>query len=75
MRAAHRELSARGIEFLTDVLSYRDIGVEAVVCCRDPDGLIVELMQYAPGVLGSLVGSFAEDPTKASPSATIEDPS
>jgi catechol 2,3-dioxygenase-like lactoylglutathione lyase family enzyme len=72
VRAAHRELSARGIEFITDVLSYRDIGVEAVVCCRDPDGMIIELMQYAPGVLGSLVGSFAKDPTAASPNATVE---
>src|SRR4029079_153288 len=72
VRAAYRDLSAKGVEFITEVLSYRDIGVEAVVCCRDPDGLIIELMQYAPGVRVSLVGSFAKDPTAASPNATVE---
>lgn len=62
VRAAYRDLSAQGIEFVSEVLSYRDIGIEAVVCCRDPDGLLVEFMQYMPGVLGSLVGTFAKDP-------------
>ena len=42
-RAAYEDLSARGIEFIR---SPRDpdpeTGVECVVCCRDPDGLIVE---------------------------------
>jgi catechol 2,3-dioxygenase-like lactoylglutathione lyase family enzyme len=62
VRAAYRDLSAQGVEFVSEVLSYRDIGIEAVVCCRDPDGLLVEFMQYMPGVLGSLVGTFAKDP-------------
>jgi catechol 2,3-dioxygenase-like lactoylglutathione lyase family enzyme len=30
-------------------------GIEAVVCCRDPDGNIVELIEYMEGVLGSRV--------------------
>jgi glyoxylase I family protein len=68
VRAAHRDLSALGIEFVSEVMSYRDIGIEAVVCCRDPDGLLVEFMQYSPGVLGSLVGTFAKDAAVAVPS-------
>ena len=62
VRAAYRDLKAQGIEFVSEVHSYPDIGVEAVVSCRDPDGLLVEFIQYAPGVLGSKVGTFAEDP-------------
>ena len=30
-------------------------GIEAVVCCRDPDGLLVEFIEYMPGVLGSKI--------------------
>jgi hypothetical protein len=26
-----------------------------VACCRDPDGLIVELIEYEPGLLGSRI--------------------
>ena len=56
VEAAWRELSARGIEFI-DTPRRLDprTGVVAVVCCRDPDGLIVELIEYEPGVLGSRV--------------------
>jgi catechol 2,3-dioxygenase-like lactoylglutathione lyase family enzyme len=59
VRAAHRALSAKGIEFIADILSYPEIGIEAVMLCRDPDGLLVEFIEYAPGVLGSRVGSYA----------------
>jgi catechol 2,3-dioxygenase-like lactoylglutathione lyase family enzyme len=62
VRAAYRDLRAQGIEFVSEVHSYPEIGVEAVVSCRDPDGLLVEFIQYAPGVLGSRVGTFADDP-------------
>lgn len=56
VRAAYADLSARGIEFITEPRGPdRDTGLEAVVCCRDPDGLIVELIEYQPGVLGSRI--------------------
>ena len=60
VRAAWAELSQRGIPFLTEPYSPDPaLGVEAVVCCRDPDGLIVELIEYMPGVLGSRVTQLA----------------
>jgi catechol 2,3-dioxygenase-like lactoylglutathione lyase family enzyme len=56
VRAAHAELCARGIEFITEPRGPdADTGIEAVVCCRDPDGLVVELIEYMPGVLGSRI--------------------
>ena len=56
LRAAYAELRARGIEFLTEPRSLDPkSGIVAVVCCRDPDGLIVELIEYEPGVLGSRI--------------------
>ena len=33
-------------------------GIEAVVCCRDPDDTLVELIEYMPGVLGSRIDSL-----------------
>ncbi len=56
LRAAIAELRGKGIDFLTepnppDLAS----GIEAVVCCRDPDGNLVELIEYMPGVLGSRI--------------------
>jgi catechol 2,3-dioxygenase-like lactoylglutathione lyase family enzyme len=56
LRAAYAELRARGIEFITEPRSLDPkSGIVAVVCCRDPDGLIVELIEYEPGVLGSRI--------------------
>jgi catechol 2,3-dioxygenase-like lactoylglutathione lyase family enzyme len=56
VRAAYAELSERGIGFITEPRGPdSDTGIEAVVCCRDPDGLIVELIEYMPGVLGSRI--------------------
>jgi catechol 2,3-dioxygenase-like lactoylglutathione lyase family enzyme len=56
LRAAYQELSAEGFEFIgvprdADPLT----GVESVVCLRDPDGYIVELIEYIGGRLGSRV--------------------
>ena len=49
-------------------LSYRaDRHRRTSCCCRDPDGLLVEFIEYAPGVLGSLVGTYAKDPDHRSP--------
>jgi len=56
VRKAYDDLRARGIEFLTEPRGPEpQTGIEAVVCCRDPDGLIVELIEYMPGVLGSRI--------------------
>jgi catechol 2,3-dioxygenase-like lactoylglutathione lyase family enzyme len=56
VKAAYAELRAKGIEFITEPRSLDPkSGIVAVVCCRDPDGLIVELIEYEPGLLGSRV--------------------
>ena len=50
------ELRTRGIEFLTEPRSPGpESGIVGVACCRDPDGLIVELIEYEPGLLGSRI--------------------
>jgi catechol 2,3-dioxygenase-like lactoylglutathione lyase family enzyme len=56
VRAAYAELVQRGIEFIRAPREPDpNTGIESVVCCRDPDGLIVELIEYMPGVLGSRI--------------------
>ena len=56
VRAAYEDLRAQGIEFVTPPRGPdAPTGIEAVVCCRDPDGLLVELIEYMPGVLGSRI--------------------
>lgn len=56
VRAAYHALSSEGIEFIS---TPRDpdprTGVEAVVCCRDPDGHIIELIEYMGDRLGSRI--------------------
>jgi catechol 2,3-dioxygenase-like lactoylglutathione lyase family enzyme len=60
VRAAYRDLCARGIAFITPPRGPDPpTGIEAVVCCRDPDDTIVELIEYMPGVLGSRIDSLA----------------
>ena len=56
VRAAYDDLTRKGIVF-HDAPNPPDprSGIEAVVCCRDPDGNIVELIEYMPGVLGSRI--------------------
>ena len=59
-RAAYQDLRGRGIEFITPPRGPdAATGIEAVVCCRDPDRTIVELIEYMPGVLGSRIDSLA----------------
>lgn len=59
VRDAYAALGARGIEFITEPRGPDEAtGIEAVVCARDPDGLIVELIEYMPGVLGSRIDSL-----------------
>ena len=60
VRAAYDELRAHGIAFITPPRGPDPpTGIEAVVCCRDPDDTIVELIEYMPGVLGSRIDSLA----------------
>ena len=53
VRAAYEDLTAKGIEFVSEPASARRAGIVNVCTCRDPDGLLVELIEYEPGVLGS----------------------
>ena len=56
VRAAYEDLSARGIAFIREPHAPDPaLGIIAVVCCRDPDGTLIELIEYAPGVLGSRI--------------------
>jgi hypothetical protein len=59
VRAAYDDLRSRGVEFITAPRGPDEpTGIEAVVCCRDPDGTVVELIEYMPGVLGSRIDSL-----------------
>ncbi len=61
VQAAYEELSARGIAFVTPPRSMDpQSGIVAVVLCRDPDGLLVEFIEYEPGVLGSKITHLAK---------------
>jgi catechol 2,3-dioxygenase-like lactoylglutathione lyase family enzyme len=53
--AAYADLRARGIDFVSEPQSARRSGIVGVCCCRDPDGLLVELIEYEPGLLGSRI--------------------
>jgi catechol 2,3-dioxygenase-like lactoylglutathione lyase family enzyme len=56
LRAAYDDLRSQGIEFIgTPRDSDPKTGVESVVCCRDPDGYVVELIEYIGGRLGSRI--------------------
>jgi catechol 2,3-dioxygenase-like lactoylglutathione lyase family enzyme len=56
VRAAWAALRARGIEFVREPRPPDPaLGIESVVCCRDPDGNLIELIEYMPSVLGSRV--------------------
>ena len=58
VRAAYADLTTRGVDFI-GVPRDPDptTGVESVVCCWDPDGLVVELIEY----MGDRLGSRVED--------------
>jgi catechol 2,3-dioxygenase-like lactoylglutathione lyase family enzyme len=63
VQAAYDDLSRRGIEFVSAPQSARRAGIVNVCTCRDPDGLLVELMEYAPGVLGSRIDDLERRPS------------
>ncbi len=59
VRAAYADLVARGVDFIGEPRGPDEAtGIEAVVCCRDPDRTLVELIEYMPGVLGSRIDSL-----------------
>ena len=67
VRAAYEDLQRRGVEFVTPPRGPDEAtGIEAVVCCRDPDHTLVELIEYMPGVLGSRIDQLARRPSGAS---------
>ena len=56
VRAAYEDLRRRGIPFVSPPRGPDPAtGIEGVVCCRDPDHTLVELIEYMPGVLGSRI--------------------
>jgi glyoxylase I family protein len=55
VQAAYDDLSRRGIPFVSEPQRARRAGILGVCTCTDPDGLLVELIEYAPGVLGSRI--------------------
>ncbi|HEU4430526.1 MAG TPA: VOC family protein, partial [Myxococcota bacterium] len=61
VHAAYEDLSAKGIEFITRPRNMDpNSGIVGVMLCRDPDGLLVEFIEYEPGLLGSRVGHLAK---------------
>lgn len=60
LRGAYRELRNEGFEFI-GVPRDPDpkTGVESVVCLRDPDGYVVELIEYMGDRLGSRIDDLA----------------
>jgi catechol 2,3-dioxygenase-like lactoylglutathione lyase family enzyme len=51
VEAAYRDLSSDGVEFVTAPAGAApELGIANVVCCRDPDGFLVEFVELArPG--------------------------
>ena len=48
VEAAYRELSSAGVEFLSKPAGAAPtLGIANVVCCRDPDGFLVEFVELA----------------------------
>jgi len=61
VRAAYEDLRAKGIEFVTPPRNMDpNSGIVGVMLCRDPDGLLVEFIEYEPGVLGSKITHLAK---------------
>jgi glyoxylase I family protein len=49
--AAHQALAAAGVPFVSELhRPERALGVAGSVCCRDPNGNLIELIELAPGV-------------------------
>jgi catechol 2,3-dioxygenase-like lactoylglutathione lyase family enzyme len=51
VRAAYADLSAKGVHFARDVQAPEAaLGVVGTVCCYDPDGTVIELIELQPGL-------------------------
>jgi catechol 2,3-dioxygenase-like lactoylglutathione lyase family enzyme len=51
VRAAVAALGAAGVPFVSEAHTPTEgLGVIASVCCRDPNGNLIELIELAPGV-------------------------
>ncbi len=51
VHAAYEALSAQGVRFCRDVfVPEEDLGLVGSVCCYDPDGNLIELIELQPGV-------------------------
>ncbi|HEY1448459.1 MAG TPA: VOC family protein [Caulobacteraceae bacterium] len=51
VRAAHAELSAKGVRFCRDVfVPEEDLGLVGSCCCYDPNGNLIELIELKSGV-------------------------
>ena len=49
VQQAYEELRAEGVEFLSEPAGATpEHGVANMVCCRDPDGLLIELIEFLP---------------------------
>lgn len=57
--AAYEDLRTRGIVFVSEPQSARRAGIVNVCSCLDPDGLIVEFIEYEQGLLGSRIEGLA----------------
>jgi catechol 2,3-dioxygenase-like lactoylglutathione lyase family enzyme len=56
VHAAYEDLKAKGIAFITPPrVMDPNSGIVGVMLCRDPDGLLVEFIEYEPGLLGSKI--------------------
>ena len=56
VRAAYADLMRQGIEFIREPRDRNPtVGIESVVCCLDPDGTVVELIEYMGDRLGSRI--------------------
>ena len=53
--AAYHDLQSKGIEFivLRDDEQHHNLGIKAVSLCRDPDGNLLEFIEYMPGLRNS----------------------
>jgi len=48
---AYADLKARGVRFARDVfVPEQPLGIVGSVCCYDPDGVLIELIELEPGV-------------------------
>ncbi|MCR9096139.1 MAG: VOC family protein [bacterium] len=63
LRAAYEELRGEGFDFIGAPMDPNPTtGVESVVCLRDPDGYVVELIEYMGDRLGSRVDELETRP-------------